>query len=37
VDVPHDIDMDALEEEFSLLEREMAIDVDIKEIEVLEL
>ncbi|HWP91678.1 MAG TPA: ACT domain-containing protein [Thermodesulfobacteriota bacterium] len=37
VDVPHSVDVDALEEEFSLLQREMAIDVDIKEIEVLEL
>lgn len=37
VDVPEYADMALLEEEFSLLEKEMAIDISIKEIEVLEL
>ncbi|HXG31240.1 MAG TPA: ACT domain-containing protein [Thermodesulfobacteriota bacterium] len=37
VDVPGYVDMALLEEEFSLLEKEMGIDIDIKEIEVLEL
>lgn len=37
VDVPEYVDIALLEEEFSLLEKEMAIDIGIKEIEVLEL
>ena len=37
VDVPEYIDIALLEEEFSLLEKEMAIDISIKEIDVLEL
>ena len=37
VDIPEYINVDLLQEEFSLLEKEMAIDIDIKEIEVLEL
>jgi glycine cleavage system transcriptional repressor len=37
VDVPEYTDIPLLEQEFSLLEREMAIDISIKEIDVLEL
>ncbi|MBI2487440.1 MAG: ACT domain-containing protein [Deltaproteobacteria bacterium] len=37
VDVPEYVDIALLEEEFSLLEKEMAIDISIREIEVLEL
>jgi glycine cleavage system transcriptional repressor len=37
VDVPECVDITLLEEEFSLIEKEMAIDINIKEIEVLEL
>jgi len=37
VDVPEYVDIALLEEGFSLLEKEMAIDINIKEIEILEL
>jgi glycine cleavage system transcriptional repressor len=37
VDVPEYVDIALLEEEFSLLEKEMAIDISIRELEVLEL
>jgi glycine cleavage system transcriptional repressor len=37
VDVPQYIDVTLLEDEFSILEKEMAIDISIKELEVLEL
>ncbi len=37
VDIPQYLDVTLLEEEFSTLEKEMAIDIGIKEIEVLEL
>jgi Glycine cleavage system regulatory protein len=37
VDVPEHVDITLLEGEFSILEKEMAIDISIKEIEILEL
>lgn len=37
IDVPEYVDINLLEEEFSVIEKEMAIDISIKEIEVLQL
>ena len=37
VDVPEYVDVNILEEEFSILEKEMAIDISIKEMEILQL